>query len=160
MDGGSWHCIGDREQDHHHGKEMQKSKTAVWGNLKRPMKIREVKSIGEKERYSHLKAEFQRIARKDKKGFLSEQCKEIEDNNWMGKTRGLFKQIRDTKETFYAITIKDRNSKDWTEEKILRIGDKYTQKNYTKDILMAQITMTVWLLTLSQTSWSVKSRGP
>ena len=66
------------------------------------VKRREVKSKGEKERYKHLNAEFQRIARKDKKGFLSNQCKEIEENNRMGKTRDLFKKIRDTKGTFYA----------------------------------------------------------
>ena len=160
MDRGSWHCIGASDQNH---PKKTKCKNAKWLSLEALPIVetgRETKSKGEKERYTHLTADFQRIARKDKKGFPSEQCKEIEDNNWMGKARGLFKQIRDTKETFYAITIKDRNSKDWTEEKILRIYDKYTQKNYTKDILMTRITMTVWLLTLSQTSWSVKSSGP
>ena len=81
------------------------------------MKRREVKSKGEKERYKHLNAEFQRIARRDKKAFLSDQCKEIEENNRMGKTRDLFKKIRDTKETFHAKmgTIKDRNVMDLTE---------------------------------------------
>ena len=76
------------------------------------MKRREVKSKGEKERYSHLNAEFQRIARRDKKAFLRDQCKEIEENNTMGKTRDLFKKIRDTKGVFHAKmgTIKDRNS--------------------------------------------------
>ena len=80
------------------------------------MKRREAKSKGEKERYSHLNAEFQRIARRDKKAFFSNQCKEIEENNRMGKTRDLFKTIRDTKGTFHAKmgTIKDRNSKDLT----------------------------------------------
>ena len=75
------------------------------------MKRREAKSKGEKERYTHLKAEFQRIARRDKKAFLSEQCKEIEENNRMGKTRHLFKKIRDPKGIFHAKmgTIKDRN---------------------------------------------------
>ena len=75
---------------------------------------REVKGKGEKERYTHLNAEFQRIARKDKKAFLSDQCKEIEENNRMGKTRDLFKKIRDTKGTLHAemSTIKDRNSMD------------------------------------------------
>ena len=77
------------------------------------MKRREVKSKGEKERYKHLNAEFQRIARRDKKAFLSHQCKEIEENNRIEKTRDLFKKIRDTKETFHAniSTIKDRNNK-------------------------------------------------
>ena len=78
------------------------------------MKRREVKSKGEKERYKHLNAEFQRTARRDKKAFLSNQCKEIEKNNRMGKTRDLFKKIGDTKGTFHAKmgTIKDKNSKD------------------------------------------------
>ena len=81
------------------------------------MKRREVKSKGEKERYTHLNVEFQRIARRDKKAFLSNQCKEIEENNRMGKTRELFKTIRDTKGTFHAKigTIKDRNEMDLTE---------------------------------------------
>ena len=78
---------------------------------------REVKSKGEKERYKHLNAEFQRIARREQKTFLSDQCKEIEDNNRMGKTRDLFKKIRDTKGTFHAKmgSIKDRNGRDLTE---------------------------------------------
>ena len=80
-------------------------------------KRREAKGKGEKERYTHLNAEFQRIARRDKKAFLSDQCKEIEEKNKMGKTRDLFKKIRDTKVTFHAKmgTIKDRNSTDRTE---------------------------------------------
>ena len=80
-------------------------------------KRREVKGKGEKESYTHLNAEFQRIARKDRKAFLSDQCKKIEENNRMGKTRDLFKKIRDTKGTFHAKmdTIKDRNGKDLTE---------------------------------------------
>ena len=81
------------------------------------MKRREVKSKREKERYTHLNAEFQRIARRDKKAFLSDQCKEIEENNRMGKTRDLFKKIRDTKGTFHAKMglIKDRSGRDLTE---------------------------------------------
>ena len=96
------------------------------------MKRREAKSKGEKERYKHLNAEFQRIARKDKKAFLSDQCKEIE--NKMRKTRDLFKKIQDTKGTFHAKIgrIKDRNGMDLTEAEILRRGDRNTQKNYTK----------------------------
>ena len=78
MDRGSWHCTGDRDQDHPHGKEMQKSKMAVWGDLTNTVKRREVKSKGEKERYKHLNAEFQRIARREKKAFLNDQYKEIE----------------------------------------------------------------------------------
>ena len=81
------------------------------------MKIREVKSKEEKEIYTHLNAEFQRVARRDKKAFLSDQCKEVEENNRMGKTRDLFKNIRDTKGTFHAKmgSIKDRNGRDLTE---------------------------------------------
>ena len=79
---------------------MQKSKMAVWGGLTNSCERRETKSKGEKERYKHLHAEFQRIARRDKKAFLYNQCKEIEENNRMGKSRDLFKKIRDTKGTF------------------------------------------------------------
>ena len=104
------------------------------------VKRREVKSKGEKERYNHLNGEFQRIARRDKKAFFSDQCKEIEENNRMGKTRDLFKKIRDTKGTFHAKmdSIKDRNGMDLTEQKILRRGGKNTQ-NYTKKIFSTQI---------------------
>ena len=86
------------------------------------MKRREVKSKGEKERYKHLNAEFQRIARRDKKAFLSNHCKEIEENNRMGKTRDLFKKIRYTKGTLHAKmgSIKDRNGMDLTEEEDLK----------------------------------------
>ena len=88
-----------------------------------------------------MKSEFQKIARRDKKAFLSDQCKEIEENNRMGKTRDPFKNIRDTKETFYAKmgTMKDRNGMDLTEAEILRRGGKNTQKNCTKKIFMTQI---------------------
>ena len=83
------------------------------------MKRREVKSKGEKERYKHLNAEFQRIARRDKKAFLIDQCKEIEENNRMGKTRDLFKKIRDTKGTFHEKvgTVKDRNGMNLTKSR-------------------------------------------
>ena len=88
-----------------------------------------------------MNAEFQRIARRDKKAFLSDQCKEIEENNRMGKSRDLFKKIRDIKGTFHAKmgTIKDRNGMDLTEAKILRRDGKNTQKNCTKKIFMTQI---------------------
>ena len=94
------------------------------------MKRRQAKGKGEKERYSHLNAEFQRIVRSDKKAFLSDQYKEIEENNRMGKTRDLFKKIRDTKGTFHAKkgTIKDRNGMDLTEaEDIKKRWQKYTE---------------------------------
>ena len=89
------------------------------------------------------------MARRDKKAFLSDQCKEMEENNRMGKTRDLFKKIRDTKGTFHAKmgTIKDRNGVDLTEAKILRRSGKNTQKNYTKKIFMTQIIMMVCSLT-------------
>jgi len=95
---------------------MQKSKKAVWEALQIAVKRREVKSKGEKERYKHPNAEFQRIARRHKKAFLSDQCKEIEENKKMGKPRELFKKIRDTKGTFHAKMglIKDRNGMDLT----------------------------------------------
>ena len=88
-----------------------------------------------------MNAEFQRIARRDKNSFLSDQCKEIEENNRMGKTRDLFKKIRDTKGLFHAKTdiIKDRNDMDQQKQKILRRGGKNTQKNCTKKIFMTQI---------------------
>ena len=101
------------------------------------MKRREVKSTGEKERYKHLNAEFQRIARRDKKASLSDQCKEIEENNRMGKTRDLFKKIRDTKGTLHAKmgSIKDRNYMDLTEvEDIKKRWQEYTEKLYKKDV--------------------------
>ena len=100
------------------------------------MKRRETKGKGEKERYTHLNAEFQRIARRDKKAFFSDQCKEIEENNRMGKTRDLFKKIRDTKGTFHAKmgTIKDRNSRNLTEaEDIKKRQQEYTEELYKKD---------------------------
>ena len=98
-------------------KKCRKAKCLSEEALQIVMKRREVKSKGKKERYTHLNAEFQRIARRDKKGFLSDQCKEIEENNRMGKTRDLFMRIRDTKGTFHAKmgTIKDRNGMDLKE---------------------------------------------
>ena len=101
------------------------------------MKRREAKSKGEKERYKHLNAEFQKIARRDKKAFLSDQCKEIEEKNRMGKTRGLFKKIRDTKGTFHAKmgSIKDKSGRDLTEaEDIKKRWQEYTEELYKKDL--------------------------
>ena len=110
---------------------------------------REVKGKGEKKRYTHLNAEFQKTERRDKKAFLSEQSKEIEENNRMGKTRDLLKKIRYKNRIFHAKMgiIKDRNVTDLTEQKILRRGGKNIQKNYTKKVLMTQITKMVWSLT-------------
>ena len=125
-------------------KKCKKAKWLSEEALQIAVKRREAKSKGEKERYTHLNAEFQIIARRDKKALLSGQCKEIEENNRMGKTRDLFKKIRDTKGTFHAKmgSIKDRNGMDLTEQKILRRGGKNTQ-NYMKNILMTQIMMKV-----------------
>ena len=109
------------------------------------MKRREAKSKGEKERYKHLNAEFQRIARRDKKAFLSDQCKEIEENHRMGKTKDLFKKIRDTKGTFHAKmgSIKDRNDRDRTEAEDVKKGwQEYTEELYKK-MFMTQIIMMV-----------------
>ena len=100
-------------------------------------KRREAKGKGEKERYTHLKAEFQRIARRDEKAFLSDQCKEIEENNRMRKTRNLLKKIRDTKGTFHAKmgTIKDRNGMELTEaEDLKKRWQEYTEKLYKTDL--------------------------
>ena len=116
---------------------MQKTKWLSDEALQIAVKRREVKTKGEKERYKHLNAEFQRIARGEKKAFLSDQCKEIERNNRMGKTRDLFKKIRDTKETFHTKmgTIKDRNGMDLTEtEDIKKRWQEYTEKPYKKDL--------------------------
>ena len=101
------------------------------------MKRREAKSKGEKERYKHLNEEFQRIARRDKKAFFSDQCKEIEENNRMGKTRDLFNKIRDTKGTFHAKmgSIKDRNGMDLTEaEDIKKRWQEHTEELYEKEL--------------------------
>ena len=118
----------------------KKRKKAKWLSdeaLEIAEKRKEAKGKGEKERYTHLNAELQRIARRDKKAFLSDQCKEIEENNRMEKTRDLFKKIRDTKRAFHAkiSTIKDRNGMDLTEAEVRR-GGKNTQKSYTKNIFM------------------------
>ena len=109
------------------------------------MKRREAKSKGEKERYKHLNAEFQRIARRDKKAFLNDQCKETKENNRMGKTRDLFKKIRDIKGTFHAKmgSIKDRDSMDLTEaEDVKKKWQEYAEKLHKK-IFMTQITTMV-----------------
>ena len=108
------------------------------------VKRREVKSKGEKESYTHLNAEFQRIGRRDKKTFLSDQCKEMEENNRIGKTRDLFKEIRDTKGTFHAKmgSIKDRNGMDLTEaEDIEKWWQEYTEELYKKDFMTQTIMM-------------------
>ena len=111
-------------------KKWKKSKCLYEEALQIAVKRREAKGKGENERYTHLNTEFQRIARRDKKAFLSNQCKEIEKNNRMGKTKDLFKKIRDTKRTFHAKmgSIKDKNSMDLTEaEDIKKSWQEYTE---------------------------------
>ena len=107
---------------------------AVWGSLTNSCEKREAKNKGEKERYKHLNAEFQRIARRDRKAFFNDQCKEKEENNIMGQTRDLLKKIRDTKGTFHATmgTIKDRNGMDLTEAEDIKRWQEYTEELYKK----------------------------
>ena len=114
-------------------KKCKKTKWLSGEALQIAVKRREVKSKGEKERYKHLNAEFQSIARRDKKGFFSDQCKEIEENNRMGNTRDLF---RDTKGTFHAkmCTIKERNGMDLPETEDIKRWQEYTEELYKKDL--------------------------
>ena len=124
-------------------KKHKKAKWLSGEALQIAVKRKEVKSKGEKERYKHLNADFQRIARRDKKAFFSDQCKEIEENNRMGKTRDRFKKIRDTKGTFHAKmgSIKDRNGIELTEAEDIKKRWQEKQKNCTKQIFMTQIIM-------------------
>ena len=126
--------------------KKNKGKKAKWLSgeaLQTAVKRREAKSKGEKERHKHLNAEFQRIARRDKKAFFSDQCKEIKEKNRLGKTRDLFKKIRDIKGTFYVKmgSIKDRNCRDLSEAEDIKKRWQDTQKNCTKKIFMTQIIM-------------------
>ena len=118
-------------------KKYKKAKWLSEEALQIAVKRREVKGKGKKERYTHLNAEFQRIARRDKNTFISDQCKEIEENNKMGMTRDLFKKIRDTKGTFHTkmASIKNRNGMDLTEaEDIKKRWQEYTEELYKKDL--------------------------
>ena len=156
--------------------KKKKCKKAKWLSeeaLQKAVKRREAKSKGEKERYTHLDAEYQRIARRDRKAFLSDQCKEIEENNRTGKSRDLFKKIRDTKGTFHAKmgSMKDRNGMDLTEAEDVRRGGKNTQKNCTKkdlhyqdnhdgvithlepDILECEVKWALGSITTNKASW-------
>ena len=119
--------------------KKNKFKKAKWLSeeaLQITEKRREAIGKGEKERYTYLNAEFQRIARRDKKAFFSHQCEEIEENNRIGKTRDLFKKIRDTKGTFHAKmgSIKDRNATDLTEAEDIKKWQEYTEELYKKDL--------------------------
>ena len=141
---------GDRDQDILKKKKCKKAKWLSEEAIQIAVKRREAKSKREKEGNTHLNAEFQRRARRDKKAFLGDQCKEIKENNRMGKTRDLFKKIRATKGIFHAKmgSIKDRNGMDLKKQKILRRGGKNTQ-NCAKKIFMTQTIMMVWSLTLT-----------
>ena len=128
--------------------KKKKCKKAKWLSeeaLQIAVKRREVKGKGETERYTYLNAEFQRIARRGEKAFLSDQCKEIKENNRTGKTRDLFKKIKDTKGTFHAKMgrIKDRNGMALTEAEEIKKRWQKHRENYTKNILMTQITTMV-----------------
>ena len=128
--------------------KKKKCKKAKWLSeeaLQTAEKRREAKGKGENERYTGFNTEFQRIMRREKNAFLSDQCKEIEENNTMGKTRDLFKKIRDTKGTFHAKmgSIKEGNGMDLTEAEDIKKRWQDTQNNYTKKIIMTQITMMV-----------------
>ena len=141
--------------------ECKKAKRLPEEALQTAEKRREAKGRGEKERYTHLNAEFQRIARRGKKAFFSDQCK-IEENNRMGKTRVLFKKISDTKGTFHAKmgSIKERNNMDLTEaEDIKKRWQEYTEELYKKDLNDPDNHDGV-ITHLFQTSWNVKARGP
>ena len=144
MDRGSRHCTGGRDQTIPKKKKCKKAKWLSEEALQIVVKRREVKGKREKERYSHLNADFQRITRRDRKAFLSDQCKEIEENNRMGKIRDLFKKIRDTKRTFHAKmdTIKHRNCMDLTEaEESKKKSEEYREDLYKKTFKTQIITM-------------------
>ena len=144
------------------GKRNAKAKWLSEEALQIAVKRREVKSKGEKERYTHLNAEFPRIARRDKKAFLSDQSKKIEENSRMGKTRDLFQKIRDTKGTFHAKmgSIKDRNGRDLTEaEDIKKRWQEYTEELYKKDLHDLDNHDGV-ITYLEPDTWDVNSSGP
>ena len=125
-------------------RNAKKAKRLSEEALQIAVKTREVKNKGEKDRYKHLNAEFQRRARRDQKAFLIDQCKEIEENNRMGKTRDFFQKIRDTKGTFHAKmgSIKNRNCRDLTEAEDIKRWQECTDELYQKKIFMTQrITM-------------------
>ena len=130
-------------------KRKKKAKWLSGEALQIAVRRREAKSKGGKERYKHLNAEFQRMARRDRKAFLSNQCKEIQQNNRMGKTRDLFKKIRDAKGTFNAkmSSIKDRNGMDLTEAEDMKRGGENSQRNCTKKCFTTQIITMVPSLT-------------
>ena len=146
MGRGLWYCTGGRGQHHCPGKEMQKGKMVVWRSLQIAVNRRKEKGKGENKRYTHLKAEFQWIARKHKKAILSDQCKEIEENKRMVQSGDLFKKIRDTKGTFHAKmdSIKDRNCMDLRAAEDIKKRWQEYMEDYTKKIFTTQIITMVW----------------
>ena len=143
--------------------KKKKCKKAKWLSeevLQIAVKRKEAKSKEEKERYTHLNAEFQRIARRDKKAFLSDHCKEIEENNRMGKTRNLFNIIRDTKRTFHAKmgSVKDSNGMDLTGAEDIKRWQEYIEELYKKD-LHNQDNHNGLITHLELASWNVNSSG-
>ena len=142
-------------------KKCKKAKWLSGEALQIAVKKREAKSKGEKERYKHLNAEFQRIARGDKKAFLSDQCKEIDENNRMGKTRDLFKKIRDTKGSFHAKmgSINERNYMELTEVKVIKKRYQEYTELYKKDLHDPHSHDGV-ITHLEPESWNMKSNGP
>ena len=128
-------------------KKCEKAKWLSEEALQKAVKGRELKGNGDKERYTHLNAKFQRMKRRDKKAFLSNQCKEIDENNRMGRTRDLFKKIKDTKGTFHAKMgkIKDRSGMDLTKaEEIKKTWQEYTEELYKKGLNDLDLTTIVW----------------
>ena len=148
MEWGSWHCTGGRDQDNSQEKKCRKAKWLSEEALQIAEKRKDMKGKGEMKKYTDLNAEFQRIARRDKKAFLGDQWKETEENNRIGKTRDLFKKIRATKGTFHAKmgTIKDKNGMELTEaEDIKRRWQEYTEE-LNKKIFTIQIITMMWSL--------------
>ena len=138
------HCIGHRDQDHPQEKEMKKSKMAVWRDLTNSCENKRSKKQRRKGKMYPFEFRVPKNSEREKKAFLSDQCKEIEENNRMGKTRDLFKKIRDTNGTLHAKmgSIKDRNGMDLTEaEDIKKRWQEYTEELYKKDLQTKIITM-------------------
>ena len=162
MDRSSWHCTGGSDQDHPKKKKCKKAKWFSEEALQIAEERREAKGKGEKKRYSHLNAEFQRIARRYMKAFLSDQCKDIEEKNRMGQTRELSKKISYTKETFHAKmgTIKDRNGIDLTEAEYVKKGwQEYTEELY-KNGIHDQDNHSSVITQLETRHSDMKSNGP
>ena len=137
MDRGLWHCTGGSDQDHSQEKEMQKGKMIIWGVLPHSWEKKRSERQRRKEKIYPSECRVPKRAKRDKKAFLSDQCKEIEESYGKRKTIDLFKKIRDTKGTFHAKTgtIKDRNGMDLTEEKnIKKRWQQYTEELYKKDL--------------------------